>query len=336
MVKLPIFRDWLAEHAEISLIPKWRQFSLVREMRQAESKPVSGMLILVEPLFPIPEEELLGISQRLNYCGKDIDVSQLRVWLRQFDDDVRIELAFQLLRRLAEKGFINYGARVLALEHAKEVIQAVKPWRVIKGKLENLCLTCVDSETKSGASIVRELAKRMLPGKYGPAIATVSWMNSHADQDALLVLLDDFAGTGDTLKKGIKRFLESITDKAVRSAFLDQGKIMCCVLHAFAEAQKNLQKHFPQIRFVFVNMFGDDVRALRPEAEIFDNQEEIAFVKEFLMQLGHELYPQNPLGYGNLAALVCFHDTIPNDTLPIFWSNGIVSERQWNPLFPRG
>jgi len=95
----------------------------------------------------------------------------IRVWLRQFDDDVRIEIAFLLLKRLAEKGFIAEGAKTVAMSRVEEIVQETRKhlgtgtWRVIRGKYDNLCITYVDTETKSGAATARELAKRLRPSK---------------------------------------------------------------------------------------------------------------------------------------------------------------------------
>ena len=83
------------------------------------------------------------------------------------------------------------------------------------------------------------------------------------------------------------------------------------------------------------NVLGEDVRALEREASIFADESEIVFAKDVLLQIGRELTPQNPLGFGDMAALVVFHNSVPNNTLPIFWSNGNVNDRPWHPLFAR-
>ena len=81
-------------------------------------------------------------------------------------------------------------------------------------------------------------------------------------------------------------------------------------------------------------MFGDEVKATSEDASIFE-EDELPFVHDMLLQIGRQLVSQNPLGFGDLGALVAFHNTIPNNTLPIFWSSGTVNGTPWIPLLPR-
>lgn len=89
------------------------------------------------------------------------------------------------------------------------------------------------------------------------------------------------------------------------------------------------------MKFLPINVFGDEVMALDPNAGIFENEDEINFAREMLIQIGRELDPQYSLGFGDLGALVCFNNTIPNNTLPIFWRSGTVNDKPWRALFPR-
>ena len=41
-------------------------------------------------------------------------------------------------------------------------------------------------------------------------------------------------------------------------------------------------------------------------AGIFSNESEREFAEELMMQIGSQLTPNNPLGFGNMAALVSF------------------------------
>jgi hypothetical protein len=123
---LPIFSQWLEKNAELSLLPTWRRFvSEKAERRTADAVQSAVPVSLVDTTFPIPEDALLPISQRLVFCGKQKDVAEIRVWLRQFDDDTRIEIAFLLLKRLVDKGYVNAGEREYAVSKLVETINAM-------------------------------------------------------------------------------------------------------------------------------------------------------------------------------------------------------------------
>ena len=339
-IQLPIFSDWLCQHGQLQLLSIWRDFCAKRSQERV-TEEYAAFPSIVEPPFPIPEDDLLAVSQSLMYLGRQKDVSELRLWLRQFDDDVRIEIAFLLLKRLAEKGYILEGAKLQALSKVEDAIQAKrkeiggKAWTIVRGKADNLCISYVDSEMKSGATTARELAKRLRPGKYGATDSIAEWMELHSDKDALAVFVDDFGGTGQTLLNGLKKFYEQLKSERNLTRFLNERRILCYLLYAFPEALKLLRSSYPSIHFLAANVFDEEVRALDDNAGIFQNANEIKFAKEVLLQVGRELYRQHPLGYGDLGGLVAFHNTLPNNTLPIFWCSGTVNGRPWKPLFPR-
>ena len=282
------------------------------------------------------------MSQSLVYCGRQKDATELRVWLRQFDDDPRIEIAFLLLKRLAEKGFVTEGAKLEAMQTLQDALNSKRlrigngAWRFVRNRRDNLCVTFVDSEMKSGAVTAREIAKRVRPGKQGAPGDIVEWMKSHVDKDPMILVVDDFSGTGFTLEKGLSKFLEGVRDKEIRETFLKENRILCYVLYSFPEALERIKNAFPEVQVLAAHVFGDDVRALEEGAAILEDSTEIGFTRDFLVQTGRELAPQMPIGYGDMAALVCFHNTVPNNTLPVFWCAGHVRGRPWKPLFPRG
>jgi hypothetical protein len=339
-VAAPIFSDWLRHNAELVLIPRWKAYCAERASVPHPLPTVSGIVPGYEATFPIAEDDLLPISQKLVYCGKQKDVAELRSWLRQFDDDTRIETAFLLLRRLADKGYISDGAREYSIVKLTETLAArrlelgQKKWNVIRGRRDNLCVSYVDSDLKSGATLAREITKHLNPGKAGDAKSIAGWVKSRIDADPIVLIVDDFMGTGSSMKDGLRLWMEQI-DKVSLSRLLNEGRILCGVLYAFADALETVRSSFATIKVVASNVLGPEVRALDSAAEIFGNEEEVKFAKDVLIQFGRELTPQKPLGYGDQAALVVFHNTVPNNTLPIFWSNGRVNEKAWQPLFPR-
>lgn len=336
-----VFLNWLREYGEMHLMPRWREYCAKQAEKSESNSEERHSSTVIAKAFPISEEELLDVSQRLEYLGKQKDPLEIKVWLNQFDDDVRIEIAFQLLKRLALKGFISNGAKTVALARLEEILSArrleigAKAWNFVRNKKENLCITFLDSEMKSGGATAREFAKRVRPGKEGSANDIKDWMKSHAKQDPLLVVVDDFAGSGKAATDDLRRLMQKLENSSALSAYLDERRILCLFLYAFPEAIEKLNREYRKVQFISANVFDDDVRALDGNAGIFENEGELKYARAMLLQIGRELASQNPLGFDDMGALVCFHNTIPDNTLPIFWSNGTVNGKPWKPLFPR-
>jgi hypothetical protein len=208
-----------------------------------------------------------------------------------------------------------------------------KTWKVIKARKDNLALSYVDSELKSGATLTRDVAKRLSPGKAGSATEISSWLKTHAQSDAMVTICDDLSSTGRTMRSGLRKWIELNQD--VLTPYLQEGRLMVGLLYATSEALDAIREVDKRIALLPANTLGSEVVAFDPDADIFENAEELEFARGVVLQIGRELSPQNPLGFGDQGLLFTFHNTVPNNTLPIFWSNGRVNERPWKPLFAR-
>ena len=292
-----------------------------------------------EPSLPVSDDDLLAVAQPLTYLGRQVDVAKLRSWLLQFDDENRIELAYLLLKRLAEVGYVSEGAYAHKIQRLEEAVADTRRsigkgvWKEVRRRKDNLAIAYVDGELKSGGALTRELKNRLRPGKVGKLESMGTWLGSHADQDALLLVADDFAATGESLTKGFRAVCAQHNDYL--EPFFQEGRVLCYILYALPEALDRLRQEFPELKVNCMKCFGDEVRALNPQADIFQDDAEMQFVQEMVVQLGRELVPQFPLGFGDMGLLVSFYNTIPNNTLPIFWSSGSVAEKPWEPLLPR-
>jgi hypothetical protein len=275
---------------------------------------------------------LLRLTDR-QFKPSDYGAKDLRALLEMLAPEV-------VVKRLAEKGFINEGAKSLTLAHLEQMVRArrleigEKTWKIERGRVDNLCLTYVDSELKSGATTTRELRNILRPGKSGGTNEIGTWMRTHVDDDPMVVLVDDFAGTGSTLVNGINRFRSQV-DAKIWQRYLSEGRISVFIMFAFPEAVENVRRRCAGVHAVAATVLGDDLRACSPEAAIFENEADLRFARDVLLQLGRELYPSAPLGFGDTGVLVAFHNACPNNTLPIFWNSGVVGERGWKPIFPR-
>jgi hypothetical protein len=340
VVSLQIFREWLGENARSKLIPVWMSYRESGRSALADDASQSAPLDAPDAAFPISEDELLAVAQKLTYCGKQKDVAEIKQWLRQFDDDTRIETAYLLLKRISEQGFITEGMRANMLAKVDEMIVARRvvtgtgKWTIVKNRRTNLAIGYLDVDHKSGATMAREMKTRMQAGKCASASELDTWMRANADKDGFVALVDDFAGTGQTLVGGLKKALTKVS-AGLWERYVSEGRLCLFLMYAFPDAIEAVKAEFPGIHVLVAHVFGDELRACNEEAGLFETPGERAFAQDILQQIGRELSPSYPLGHGDMGALIVFYNTTPNNTLPIFWSGGTVQERPWKPLFPR-
>ncbi len=338
-IHLPILKDWLQINSDTELMPIWLNYCEKIQNNNTESPTIVENDIDDHSPFSIPEDKLLSVTENLIYLGKQKDVAEVRSWLRQFDDENRIYVAFKLLTQLSQKGFVSNGSYLNSLDKSVEVINKLRleigngAWNIFRRKKDNLCITYVDSDVKSGASVARELSKRISPGKCDQITKVQSWISSHIDSDAILIIVDDFSGTGDTIVKGLNKVWE--TDDELISKLASEGRVVLVLQSALPSAVERIKADYPSLKLRTINVFDDSVLAFEQSNDIFSDVTELNFAKEVILQIGRQLTSQAPQGYGDMAALICFHNTIPNNTLPIFWSNGKVNGIPWKPLFPR-
>lgn len=339
VVSLQIFREWLGENARSKLVPVWTSYRETERGTLVDDTPQAELLEAPDAAFPISEDELLAVAQRLTYCGKQKDVAEIKQWLRQFDDDTRIETAYLLLKRVSEQGFITEGMRANMLAKVDEMIIARQAatggkWTIVKNRRTNLAIGYLDVDHKSGATMAREMKTRMQAGKCASASDMETWMHANADKEGFVALVDDFAGTGQTLVGGLKKARTKVSAK-LWERYVSEGRLCLFLMYAFPEAIEAVRAAVPGVPVLVAHVLGDELRACNDEAGIFETPSERAFAQDILQQIGRELSPSYPLGHGDMGALVVFYNTTPNNTLPIFWSGGTVQERPWKPLFPR-
>ena len=148
---------------------------------------------------------------------------------------------------------------------------------------------------------------------------------------SVLVLLDDFSGTGESIKKFYEK---KVSDLSIKR------KLTCCALTvAFMEkARKFLCDECG------IKLYGDCyLPAFAHRGSVFGYEKAMRPIRDFCFKKGEMLLPHwkeldlKPLGYKNSQALVCFEHTTPNNTLPILWYEDVVpgTNIMWNALFPR-
>jgi len=152
-----------------------------------------------------------------------------------------------------------------------------------------------------------------------------------------LILVDDFLGSGDSAYKFINSEIYPILNKlGVQKVRI---YILCSIFMEGAKKNITQNSYFNTIQIIGTPR----VPAFSSTGSPFGYRPSMVKVREFCYKYGKGLYTQTdydakppittdyPLGYKNTQSLVAFAHTIPNNTLPIFWS----ITRGWTPLFPR-
>ena len=347
---LDVFRDWLAvSGTELKLVERWRR---LRDERGRGAAPTGATLRRSGPHrqetpqgwgLPVSDRDVRDVSRALR--GTDVTAESLKEWLRQFNDDARVLVAWKLVKRLAEKGYMGSGHQ---LDLAKNVSEAMSErrraisgkangvWRLSPGrraKYTDLCMVWLDDGAAGPARLLQEQMPAGLMTSNAARVAR--WIEDNRDRrqsDPILALVDDFAGTGRTLLGGLNRLAKRAGSEFDR--LVGEGRVVCCVLAAFAEAEQAVRGVHPDIRVVAGRDLSSELRAFHPGAQIFESAEEVVYAKRVINAIGQEIIPSMPLGYDGMEGLVALGNRCPNNSLPIFWSDG-TDRRPWIPLFAR-
>jgi hypothetical protein len=171
------------------------------------------------------------------------------------------------------------------------------------------------------------------PAKSGAAIARYYYAASGVDaqrfrsdrelgsisSNGAFVLLDDFIGSGSQ----ITRYWERL------SAAGKSAEWVCAALLGYKEGVERI-KAGTGIRVVVNELLTERDKVFSTESSVFDRAE-LPAARLTFESYGNRLFQGHPLGYEDGQALVAFHDSVPNNTLPVIWSERMG----WKPIFRR-
>jgi len=152
--------------------------------------------------------------------------------------------------------------------------------------------------------------------------------NSIQDDD-VIILVDDFVGTGKTVESFVESNIGIIDAILARKI---QIILLCCFMMDFT--LNRLRRRFPDITFMPCEI---KYRAFDNEKSLFGSHSKMVEVRKFCYKYGQKIIGKRrrddmkPLGFGNCQSLVVMEQSTPNDTLPLIWGSTAKGE----PLFPR-
>ncbi len=210
---------------------------------------------------------------------------------------------------------------------------------VLEGSLNNVVFAPVEGETPnptdSGNFMCRKA--RQVLGVDEDRIVTTREALECAKGGTTVVFLDDFVGSGDQF---ISTWTREYNGYSFNSTKLDNG--FSAIYVNLITTYMGLERIFDEAPSVVVS----PAHVLNSRSTIFGLIEEGVFDKaeitRFLLKYSVNLRPEEDYisdylpyknwGYKRLGLLLGFKHSIPDATLPIFWSPGIAG---WEPLIER-
>lgn len=135
-----------------------------------------------------------------------------------------------------------------------------------------------------------------------------------------VILIDDFSGSGDTIKNFLKNMAEVINNK----------KVIIFIVDITEEAKEVILTSFKEYGYLDTAVHHSNIRKKCFDEDYLDDKYNY---KEMLKKFEETvLFSNHPLGYKDSQALVTFYRNTPNNTLSSYWLN---EQNSWKPLFKR-
>lgn len=207
-------------------------------------------------------------------------------------------------------------------------------------KLETAVFTPVEGErpnpTDSGNLLCRKA--RQVLGIPEDRVLPPSDALKHAIDGGTVVFLDDFIGSGDQFIETWKRDLLSDSPKSFEEA---HGVSRFCAAYITLVSTDfglaKIHERAPNVAVCPTHILGE-----RATYKALGGEVDLRSVREFLIRYSEQLRPNEhfiakvpsyrAFGYKERGLLFGFEHSIPDATLPVFWSPGLGN---WEPLIER-
>ena len=149
---------------------------------------------------------------------------------------------------------------------------------------------------------------------------------THYVKDALIVLWDDFVGSGDTAFTAIADLQKLLCDKGQEVKETNYIVVCMCAM----------QEGLDALDFFQLKCYASDVyhKAISDDKSLTQQQraDRIAAMKSVEMKVVKKAVKHYSLGYHQSEALLSILDKCPNNTFPFYW---FASQHQVPPVFYR-
>lgn len=206
--------------------------------------------------------------------------------------------------------------------------------------LETAVFTPVEGEkpnpTDSGNLLCRKA--RQVLGIPEDRVLSPTDALAQASNGRMVVFLDDFIGSGDQFIETWRRELTGASSKSFSEVYDEKPFCVAYITLVSTDFGLNrVHQKAPNVAVCPTHILGEGATYKGLKAEI-----DLGQVEDFLIRYASQLRPREPFiaqepryrafGYKERGLLFGFEHSIPDATLPIFWSPGVSG---WEPLIER-
>ncbi len=319
------FEDWLREFGSEKIRAEQPEMASLKRYAAKEDER------------RIRSHELMELTNCWpQYRYSTVGPEEVRAWLEQFGDSTNQRLALALLEHLeffpvrrVRESFINLHRQ--ARRGTREDLTTRSQLK--QRKRRDFVVAYMESDGKSAHTMtqhyadVNNISRECVSGveRAAPLI--------EKHQVQRLVIVDDFIGTGQTVSDRMRERVEVIR----RAAEMTGRKALLAVVCGFEEGVVRAQASIDALDLPMEVAVGTELdrasRAFDDSSRTFASNEDRLVARRMVQELGRELGSHEPLGTGDLQALVVFEHNCPNNSLPVLWKRS--ETLPWIPLFPR-
>ncbi|MEV9526548.1 MULTISPECIES: phosphoribosyltransferase-like protein [Aliarcobacter] len=317
--RIKFFKNWLVKYGTEKIIMTLTNEQKIQK-RAKEEKDAKIDAIEIKKL--IADKDIV-------YNGKNITTDDIRNWLEQFGDNLNQRLIFEILKNITYYRISNIKDKM------KNIYNEIKKIKLIPTKSKkatHILVSYLDQIGKSGPEYAKYFIDENSIHSYNIVEKNkiLDKLNS-TDEIKILVFIDDFIGTGNTIVENIKELKHNYPE-----IFKKDIDIYIGIITGFLEAKENIEKELEalkisNIKIILMEPLTERDKCFSEASKIFTNPDKRREAKDLCESIGNQLLSSNPLGYGNCQATVIFPETCPNNCLPILWAK----KNSFVPIFER-
>jgi hypothetical protein len=275
-------------------------------------------------------EDMEWLLSQVPYRGQVITTTELSSWMAQFPMELQ-PVALHLVRKIATDYYVGiqrYHESLDSLIHRSGIPD--------NGEVVFCRWQALGKSADRVANILKNQAGWKVHADLDLRQPVNSWPSLSEKEAYWFVLADDFIGSGTTVgslfgspESPIPRLLGRYP----------RARLILLVVAGFEvgirRVRAEIARYRNRVEMMLANLWHDEDQCFHPASRVILDANQRGKLRAFCLHaaetLMRRLPPKFRLGYKEIAGVVVFHDSVPNNSLPILWHRS----DKWQPLFPR-